>query len=202
MVRIVKIFTLCLVIALTSLPAFGMDTEVTKDGFYIDGRGQMGLNTIDPSHKENIPEKPHMTQLIVPHDTYYKIEYEDYRRPEGRQPLIYNYNTHASTRSENSYTKQEYIDVWCDGQQHVGNVDCLTNNYAISFFPVRSWAIGLTRAAMRGKKFKQEGAAFLYIESVAGQTNDIVQAKKWAELWGIPVFFGTIDSEIPSDWIQ
>ena len=202
MVRVIKIFVLCLFMISLSSQSWGLSTRVEEDGVYIDGRGQMGLNTIDPPHVENIPEEPHPIETIVPYDTYYKIEYEGYKRPAWKQPLIYDYNTHASTRVGQSYTKQEYIDVWCDGTQHVGKVDCLTDRYALSFFSVRNWAFGIITAAHRGKKFEQEGAAFLYVESVAIENDYIVQAKKWAELWGIPVFFGTIDSEIPLDWIQ
>lgn len=199
MVRIVLIISFLFLIG---LPSFGASTKVTPEGVYMDCRDQMSFNTIDPPYKENIPEEPHPIETIVPYDTYYKVEYENYQRPAWREPLIYDYNAHASTRHGYSYTKQEYVDVWCTGTQYVGKVDCLTDEYAISFFPVRSWFRGITTAVVRGRKFKQEGAVFLYVESVGGETEYITQAKQWADLWGIKVFFGTIDSEIPLDWIQ
>lgn len=199
MVRIVLAITFLLLIG---LPSLGASTEVTPEGVYMDCKGQMSFNTIDPPHTENIPSKAHPIETIVPYDTYYEVEYKNYQRPSWREPLIYDYNAHASTRRGYSYTKQEYIDVWCEGTQHVGSVDCLTDEYAISFFPVRNWFMGITTAVIRGKKYPQRGAAFLYVESAGGETEFMTQAKEWADLLNIPIFFGTIDSEIPLDWVQ
>ena len=202
MVQLVRTFALCLVTLMIGCPSFGASTQVTPEGVYLDCKDQMSFNTIAPPHAENIPDKPHPIETIVPYDTYYKVEYENYKRPAWKEPIIYDYNAHASTRRGYSYTTQEYIDVWCTGTQHVGKVDCLTDEYAISFFPVRNWFMGITRAVMRGKKYPQKGAAFLYVESVGGETEFMTQAKEWADIWGIPIFFGTIDSEIPLDWVQ
>jgi hypothetical protein len=184
------------------LPSFPEDMKVTEHGYIIDGRGQITGSPIEAPNKSAIPASSKPQQTVVNFDEYYKVNVEGYRRPEGKLPLMAGYTTHYSERRAHPYTKEDYINVWCSDKKHVGKVDCLTDKYAISFFPVSHWSWGITQAAMRARKFPQKGAAFLYVEDFGADAVAINEAKNWAEQWGVKVMFGTIDAGIPEDWIR
>lgn len=200
-IKFITLFLLCGML-MNSLPAFSESVVTTKDGYVMDGRGQIFNSPIEPPNKDFIPDSSKPQQTVVNFEEYYKVNVEGYRRPEGKLPLVAGYTTHYSERRAHPYTKSDYVNAWCSDKKYVGKVDCLTDDYAISFFPVSQWSVGITRAALRAKKFSQKGAAFLYVEDSGVDAGNIYEAKKWAELWDVKVMFGTIDSGIPEDWIQ
>ena len=203
MVRLKCSLILMVLLLVNGLPSIALNSWVEKDGFHIDGRGQIENSPIVVPHPENTPQGARVVQETTSFDNYYKVNIEGYRSPEGKVPLITGYSAlEGSYRPVRLYDKEEYINVWCSGQKHVGKVDCLTEDYAISFFPVSQWSRAITTAAWRAKWHKQKGAAFLYIDVLDGSLNDMSEAKKWAELWGATIFFGTIDAGIPVDWVN
>ena len=103
--------------------------------------------------------------------------------------------------SANGYTKQQYIDVWCEGTQNVYGVDCLTDYYAVSFYPVSDWFLGITKATIRAKKLNQTPVAFLYVTDVGADTKYMREARAWAKQQKKIIVFATIDAGIPGAWI-
>lgn len=192
---------LILIVIATSLPAFAYDSWVTRDGYYIDGTGQVEGSDIYPPHPEKIPA-PRAVQDITSFERYYDRNIEGKRIEENswKNPDIPNYNVHYSTRSPHTYTKQDYINVWCSGEK-VGKVDCMTDEYAISFFPVSQWFRGIVTANLRARKYPQKGMAFLYVDEIGGDARYMQEAKRWASQYNSNVFFGTIDKGIPMEWI-
>ena len=197
-------FLMVLVFILFSgLPCLCDTTWVTKDGYYIDRRGDFESSYIYPPHPENIPQNSMVLQPVVDFESYYRVNEEGYRGREDKLPISpAGYTQSYSTRKFQLYAKEDYINVWCDGQKHVGKVDCLTEDSAISFFPLSSWTRGIATAAWRARNYSQQGVAALYFEDTAVQESDMSEAKKWAEKWGAKVLFISIDAGIPQEWIR
>ena len=191
-----RLVMLLVISFLIAQPTFGESMWVDETGYHIDGRGQVEEPAFLPPHPEMIPQAPLAIQETVDFESYYKTNFLGERRADNRLAIVPGYNAAYSERHEESYRKQDYINVWCDGRQHVGRVDCLTDKYAISFYPVSAWSAGITSAKWRARGLKQEGVAFLYIDSLSVDAPRIREAKKWADLLGVKVLFGTIDAGI------
>ena len=114
-------------------------------------------------------------------------------------PVPPGYTQHYSLRTPHPYTKEQYIKVWQNGKSS-GKIDCLTNEYAISYFFLDNWATGVIVAKWRAKRVPQKAAAFFFVEDLSKA--DMYNAKQWAELLGVKVFFATIDKQIPAEWVQ
>ena len=196
-------FLIFVVILMSGIPCFCESTWLTKDGYYIDSRGEYERSYIKPPHPENIPKTSKVIQPTVDFDSYYNINVEGYRGREDKLPVSpAGYTQNYSTRKAQLYTKEDYINVWCDGKKHAGKVDCLTDTEAISFFPISAWSRGITTAAWRARHYSQKGVAALYVEDTASITGDMYQAKEWAKKWGAKVVFISIDAGIPQEWIN
>lgn len=191
-----RIGMLILAILIIGQSAFCESTWVDETGYHIDGRGQVETPSFLPPNPEKIPQAPRVTQETVDFESYYRTNFEGERRPSNKIPVIPGYNASYSERQEYSYKKQDYINVWCDGRQHVGKVDCLTDKYAISFYPVSAWSVGISSAKWKARGLKQEGVAFLYIDSLSVDAPRMREAKKWADLLNVKVLFGTIDAGV------
>ena len=174
----------------------------TPYGFYADCRGEIRDSYIKPPHPENIPSMSQRIENVVDYESNYRRNSEGYRGREGKLPLIPSYTENYSDRTVTYYSKEDYINVWCDGKKHVGKVDCLTKDYAISFFPLSSWSSGIAAAAWRARKLPQQGVAALYIEDSGANGTDMYEAKKWAQKWGAKILFISIDSGVPLEWVQ
>jgi len=198
----IKALILIVLILVGILPCFSEAVYESKEGFYIDARGQIDGNYIKPPHPENIPNYMYANETVVPFDNYYEKNIEGKRAKGNKLERIPNYNANFSERRAHPYTHDEYVNVWCSGEIGVNGVDCVTPEYAISFFPVDRWSRAITIAALRARKLPQKGAAFLYVEDFGADAGDIYEAKKWADMWGVKVFFGTIDAGIPDSWIR
>lgn len=202
MVRLKGLLTVLIVLACASATCFSEDVWVAEDGYHIDGRGQISDSYIVVPHPEKVPTYTHPQETVVDFDSYYKRNIEGYRSKEGKLPIVPGYTANYSNRRAHPYTKEEYLNVWCTGEKHVGKVDCLTGEYAVSYFPVSRWSTAITIASIRAKKFPQKGAVFFYVEDFGADAGDIYEAKQWADLWGVKAFFGTIDRGVPEEWIQ
>ena len=178
------------------------NVSVSKDGYVADCRGEYANSPIKPPHPENIPSVTKTVQPVVDFEEYHKINEEGYRGREDKLPLVYGYTIYGSSRSFTYYDKEDYINVWCDGRKHVGKIDCLTDDYAISFFPLSEWAKGITAASWRARGRSQKGVAAFYVEDAGSNAADLHQAKDWAELWGAKIMFISIDAGIPIEWVQ
>ena len=173
-----------------------------EQGYYVDGRGQVPeYSRIPPPNEDKIPTEPHPTRTVVPFDRYYDINKMGMRRHPAMTPWIPNYNCHYSERRAKPYTKEEYIDVWCSGDKGVNGVDCQSEHYAISFVRARDWSYGVIKAPLKAKKTGKKAAVFLMVDDLGLDAPHMHAAKDWSELFNIPIFFGTIDAYIPSDWI-
>lgn len=202
MVFLKSFSAILVVILLSGLPCFCESTWVTEDGYYMDARGEVKGSYIKPPHPEKIPRISQVIQPTVDYDSYYKINVEGYRGREDKLPVSpAGYVQSYSTRKAQLYKKEDYINVWCDGTKHVGKIDCLTEDSAISFFPLSAWSRGVTTAAWRARKLPQQGVAAFYAEDTAARAGDMYEAKKWAEKWGAKVMFMSIDAGIPEEWI-
>lgn len=199
----VKNFLVALVLfSICSLSGACESTWITENGYYIDRRGDVRGSYIKPPHPENVPEVSQLVDDTVNFKTYYKVNEEGYRAEEDKLPIVPNYTVHYSTRKPTLYAKDDYINVWCDGQKHVGKIDCLTDDYALSFFPLSAWSRAITTAAWRARGYSQKGMAVLYIEDMAAAGyDDMKKAKEWAEMWGTKVQFVSIDAGIPEEWL-
>ena len=134
-------------------------------------------------------------------EMYYKINMEGSRGKEYKLPPVPpEYTQHYSERTPHPYTKQQFIDVWEKGEK-VGNA-YLTDEYAMSYFFLENWATGVVMAKIRAKKLHRQPAVFLFVEDMVSDDGDMYRAKKWAELLGVAIFYGTIDKEIPAEWVQ
>ena len=80
-------------------------------------------------------------------------------------------------------------------------MDCQTEEYAITFVRADEWALGVIKAPFRARKVKKKSAIFIMIDDLGLDGEFIHGAKNWADLFNIPMFFGTIDSRIPEEWI-
>jgi hypothetical protein len=191
--------TLLISIGLTSLAEVGVET---RDGYFLDRRGDVKNSYIRPPHPENIPIISKKVQPVVDFESYYKVNGEGYRGREDKLPLVPGYTENYSIRKNTVYTKEDYINVWCSGEKHVGKVDCMNRYSAISFFPLSAWARAIPTAAWRARKHDQQGVAALYVEDLNVRENDMYEAKEWAKKWGAKVVFISIDAGIPEEWIQ
>ena len=176
--------------------------KVDRDlGYYVDGRGQVPeYARIAPPNEDKIPE-PHPTRTVVPFDRYYDINILGMRRHPAMTPWIPNYNCHYSNRRAKPYTKNEFVEVWCSGDKGINGVDCQSENYAITFVQAREWSFGVIKAPIKAKKTGKKAAVFLMVDDLVLDAEHMHAAKDWSELFNIPIFFGTIDAYIPSDWI-
>lgn len=202
MVFLRRFSAVLVLLLLCGFPCLADNTQMTEDGYYIDSRGEVKGSDILPPHPENIPNKSQLIQPIVDFESYYKKNENGYRGREDKLPQIPNYTENYSTRKVQPYSKESYINTWCDGRKHVGKIDCLTDQYAMSFFPLSSWSRGITTAAWRARKYPQQGVAVFYVEDTASKAGDMYEAKKWAEKWGVKVKFISIDAGIPEGWVQ
>jgi hypothetical protein len=192
-----------MLVLICAVPCSSADTWTTRGGYVMDYRGEVQKSPIKPPHPENIPSNSRALQTTVDFESYYKINTEGYRGKEDKLPISpAGYTQVYSTRTVKPYTKEDYINVWCDGRKHVGKIDCLTDDYAISYFPLSSWSTGITRAAWRARKYSQKGVAALYVEDTGAIDSDMYEAKKWAEQWGAKIMFISIDAGIPAEWVQ
>ena len=178
--------------------------EVNRDeGYYINGQGQVPeYHRIPPPNPDKIPQYPHPAKTVLPFDKYYDTNIAGIRRSPDKTPLIPNYNIYYSNRRAYPYTKNEYIDVWCTGIKHEKGVDCQTQDYAITFVKAGEWPFGVIKAPFKARKVKKKSAIFIMIDDLGLDGPNINGAKNWSDLFNIPMFFGTIDSEIPKEWIN
>lgn len=184
------------------LPSACESTWITENGYYIDRRGDID-SPIKPPHPEFIPERSELVQDMTNFETYYKVNTEGMRAAEDKLPIVPNYTVNYSTRKPTIYKKEDYVNVWCDGEKHVGKIDCLTKDSAFSFFPLSAWSRAITTAAWRARGYSQKGVAVLYIEDTAANgSDDMKKALEWANMWGADVRFVSIDAEIPKEWLQ
>jgi len=173
-----------------------------NNGYYIDGRNQVPeYSRIEPPNPEKIPTESHPTRTVVPFESYYDRNIAGVRRHPYMTPIIPNYNRSYSERRAYPYTKQEYIDVWCSGEKNVNGVDCQSENYAITFIRARDWSFGVIKAPIKAKKTKKKTAIFIMVDDLGLDASHMHDAKMWGELFNMQIFFGTIDSYIPLDWI-
>lgn len=198
---VVGFLTILVFMCISSLPSFSYESSVDNTGYTIDMRRQFDDRATEPPHPENIPSKPKVQQTITSYEQYYDVNYKGYRRPEGKLPIVPEYTAHYSSRIPHPYKKQQYINVWKCGKR-CGKIDCLTDKYAISFFSVNNWFVGITTAVLRARKVPQKAACFLYVEEAGSDAGAMEQAQKWAELWNVKIFFGTIDQGIPVEWVN
>lgn len=189
---------LVFIIACNSCLAY--ETIMTKEGSYVDLRGQIDSPYIPP-HPENIPTQPLLQQTITNTEMNYRINEEGYRgRPYKLSPVPAEYTQHYSERTPHPYTKQQYIKVWEKGEK-IGTV-YVTDEYAMSYYFLENWATGVIAAKIKARKFHKKPAVFLFIEDFVSDDGDMYKAKKLAELLGVAIFFGTIDREVPAEWVQ
>ena len=131
-------------------------TQVIKrdrNGYYVDERFQVPESSrIPPPHPENIPKEPRATRTVIPFDSYYDINVLGIRREPRMTPVIPNYNIHYSERRANPYTKEDFINVWCDGIKFQNGVDCQTKEYAITFAKAEFWSGAVVKAPFKAKK--------------------------------------------------
>lgn len=193
---------------ITNMVIYREDPEVnvkavTRDkGFYIDGRNQVPeFNRIKPPHPENVPDKPRAIRTVVPFEPYYDTNIKGMRRQPYMTPLVPNHNIHYSERRAYPYSKQEFIDVWCTGQKNVNGVDCVSEEYAITFVRAGEWTFGAIKAPFKAKKVGKKVALFVMVDNLGLDAEAMHEVKNYAELFNIQVFFGTIDCYIPSNWI-
>lgn len=171
-------------------------------GYYVDGRNQVPeYSRIPPPNPDKIPKDPHPTRTVEPFESYYDRNVAGIRRHPYMTPVIPNYNRHYSERRARPYTKEEYVDVWCSGKKYVNGCDCQSENYSIYFYAVRNWPIAVIRAPWKAKKTGKKAAIFFWVDDLGLDAPQMHDAKEWGELFNMPMFFGTIDSYIPGDWI-
>ena len=173
-----------------------------RTGYYVDERNQIPeYQRIAPPHQENIPTEPRATRTVVPFDSYYDVNTLGIRRHPYMTPIIPNYNMHYSERRARPYTKEEYVNVWCDGIKGENGVDCQTDEYAITFTRAEFWAAAVVKAPFKAKKVHKKTALFVIVSDLALDCKYMHDVKEWGELFNVQIYFGTIDSYIPSSWV-
>ena len=190
-------FFIFLILILACDSCFGYSSEMTRDGFYIDLRGQIE-SPYDPPHPENIPSQPRLQQPISDPEMYYKINVEGYRGAPNKVRPVPGGTVRFCERPSHPYTKEQFLAVWAEGEK-IGNV-YITDKYAMSYFFIDNWATGVLVAKVRARKFHKQPAVFFFIEDLGKA--ETYEAKKMAEQFGVAIFFGTIDKRIPAEWIQ
>ena len=180
-------------------------TQVIKrdrDGYYVDGRNQIPeYQRIAPPHPENIPTEPKARKTVVPYDSYYDVNVLGIRRHPYMTPVIPNYNRYYSERRAYPYTKEDFVNVWCEGDKFKDGVDCQSEQYAITFAKASDWAGAVIKAPFKAKKAHKKTALFIMVDDLALDAKYMHDVKMWGELFNVQVWFGTIDSYIPSDYI-
>lgn len=181
-------------------------TQVDREkGYYVDGRNQFPEHQhILPPNPEMIPKNPHPTRTVEPFESYYDRNIKGLRRQPYMTPVIPNYNRFYSERRATPYTRKEYMDVWCTGEKNYKKGYCSSENYQIYFVKASEWAWGVTKLPFQirsAKKLGKSPALFLCVDELAGDAPHMHDAKDFAELFNIQLFFGTIDSYIPLSWI-
>ena len=130
---------------------------------------------------------------------YYDINMEGYRgKPNKLSPVPAEYTQHYSERTPHPYTKKQYMAVWAEGKKE-GKV-YVTDNYAMSYFFMDNWATGIILAKIRARKYHKQPAVFFFIEEI--KDAEMNEAKLMAQQLGVAIFFGTIDKQIPAEWVQ
>lgn len=176
---------------------------VRNEGYYVDARGQVPeYSRIAPPHEEKIPT-PHATKTVVPFERYYDINKAGYRPMGYQAPLVPGHNIHYSERRAKPYTRDEYLDVWCSGIIDYRSGSCTTKDYVLYFFRARDWSVAVAGAPIKnkiGKKGKPWGV-FLMCDHLGIDAQYMHSAKRWAELYNVPLYMATIDAYIPLDWL-
>lgn len=173
-----------------------------RDGYYVDGRNQIPeYQRIPPPHPENVPTKPKARKTVVPFDSYYDVNVLGIRRHPYMTPVIPNYNRYYSERRAYPYTREDYINVWCEGEKFKNGIDCQTSEYAITFSKAANWPGAVIVAPIKAKKAHKKTALFIMVDDLAFDAKDMHDVKQWGELFNVQVWFGTVDSFIPSSWI-
>lgn len=173
-----------------------------EKGYYIDNTGQIEeFHRIPPPNPEQIPAQGNPVRTVLPFDKYYDVNVMGIRKASDRVPVIPNYNTYYSERRAYPYTKDQFMNVWCTGLKYINGVDCQTEQYAITFIRARDWAWGVIKAQIKAKKAGKKAALFVMVDDLGLDAKNMHDTKNFAELFNMKVFFGTIDSEIPLDWI-
>ena len=173
-----------------------------REGYYVDERNQIPeYQRIPPPNEENIPTQPRATKTVVPFDSYYDVNTLGIRRHPYMTPIIPNYNRYYSERRAQPYTKADFVNVWCSGDKGANGVDCQTDVYAITFVKARNWPLGVVKAPLKARKVHKKMALFIMVDDLAIDAQDMHDVKAWGELYNVQIYFGTIDSYIPGDWI-
>lgn len=196
MVRI-RSFLIFLAFIVVCNSCLGYEATTTKFGVYSDLRGQI-RSEYDPPHPENIPTNPRLQQPMTDPQLYYELNEEGYRGAANKVRPVPGGVVRYGERITHPYTKAQYLAVWAKGKK-VKNV-YLTDKYAMSYFFIDNWATGVILAKIRARKFHKQPAVFFFIEEL--QNADLYNAKKMAEQFGVAIFFGTIDKQVPASWVQ
>ena len=196
MVRI-KSISVLLVFILLCNSCLAYEATTTRDGVYLDLRNQI-RSPYDPPHVEKIPETPRLQQPMSDAEFYYRINMEGYRGAPNKVRPVPGGTWRFCERVAHPYTKKQYMDTWAEGRKE-GKV-YLTKEYAMSYFFIDNWAMGIILAKMRARKFHKKPAVFFFVEEI--QNADFNNAKNMARQFGVAIFFGTIDKQIPTEWVQ
>lgn len=181
---------------------YGVYAIDPEKGYAVDGKGQIPEWQRIPPPNPDTDTTPQYSQTVVPFEKYYSINALGLKRHPYFVPYISNYNSYYSERRAVLYTKQQYIDAWCSGTKNYNGVDCINNEYAITFVRARNWASGTVKAAFKAKKAHRTTVLFLMVDDICLDGTYIQEAKAWGDLWKTIIVFGTIDSYIPHDWIS
>ena len=176
--------------------------EVNRDeGYYVNGTGQIEeYHRIPPPNPDKIPQYSHPTRTVRPFDKYYDTNVKGIRNT-NKTPVIPNYNAYYSERRAEPYTKNEFIDVWCDGIKYEDGVDCQSDDYAITFIKARDWAWGVIKVRLKARKVKKKPALFVMVDELGLDGQYMHDIKEWAKLSNLKVYYATIDSQILEEWI-
>lgn len=199
--RNLLLFILTLLFLNSVAVGYGVYSVDSKKGYAVDGTGQIPEWQRIPPPNSNTNIIPQYTQTVVPFEKYRDINVLGLRRHPYFVPYISNYNSYYSERRAVPYSKQQYIDAWCSGDKNYKGVDCVNNDYAITFVRARNWASGTVKAAYKAKKAHKTTVLFLMVDDICLDGTYIQEAKSWAGLWKTIIIFGTIDSYIPWDWV-
>jgi len=168
-----------------------------QHGFYADTRGQISeYERIAPPHEENIPALT-PTQTTTPFTLYCETNFKGRRQPDYKVPLIPDYNVWYHDHPVEPYSKEDYVRVWCPGKTFVNGVDCITDEYAITFVPATMWLVGIIQAHWKARRTGKKAALFCYVNDIAVESDSIEGARLWSKTYHLPIFFGTIDAYLP-----
>ena len=198
----VILFFFIVILTLNSVAfCHGVYAVDSQKGYAVDGKGQIPeWQRISPPNS-NIDTTPQYSQTTVPFKKYRDINVLGLRRHPYFNPYVPNYNSYYSERRAVPYSKQQYVDTWCTGEKNVKGIDCTKGDYAITFVRARNWASGSVKALYKAKKAHKQPVLFLMVDDICLDGSYIQEAKSWARLWNTLIFFGTIDSFIPWDYV-